>query len=268
MVFVAVICALGWMGGRQLPKKYTSEVLLFPGRNYSAKGSPDAGSVLGKLSGLASLIGFTPSSGSSREADTAYYLLYFKSIPFAKWTVKHYGLEKSLNFVDDKREVTAFLTEDQVVGLVKGAFQVAPVKLDTSYKLIVTTNNPHTSLRLAQILVQAMNEYIRNMLITTTETEINFLNEQVAKNQLIEVKALLYGIISERTKEMILVKSKPEYVFEVIDGPYLPKGPSSPQLKYMIILLFATSFIFAWACAIIYEYFWRKKRPSPFDLDS
>ena len=88
----------------------------------------------------------------------------------------------------------------------------------------------------ASMLIEDLNNYIRDRDVKEAQKSIEFLNAEVAKTNSEELKRLYYNVIQSKTEKKMLAYSRPEYLFRVIDPPFIPEIKSSPRRSIICIL--------------------------------
>src|SRR5262249_30866676 len=74
-----------------------------------------------------------------------------------------------------------------------------------------------TAARWANEYVGLANELVRNRALQDSTRNINYLNEQLAKTSSVELRKVIYNIIENETKTLMLANGRIEYAFEVVD---------------------------------------------------
>jgi uncharacterized protein involved in exopolysaccharide biosynthesis len=86
----------------------------------------------------------------------------------------------------------------------------------------------------ANDFVALANEVVRTRALNNATRNIAYLNEQLAKTQVVEVQKLMYNIIESETKTLMLANSRAEYAFTVVDPAVAPEMKVSPQRTLMV----------------------------------
>ena len=87
-----------------------------------------------------------------------------------------------------------------------------------------------------------MNELEREKDIANAEQSIKFLEEQMLKTNLSEVRIALSSLVQEQVKKVMVAKSSKDYLFSVLSFPYAEEK-DSPQRSVIVILLTLFSFV-------------------------
>ena len=215
-----------------MPNIYRAEVLLAPVSSGDAKGGGLA-SALGGLGGLASMAGI--SGGSTEESlavlQSREFLWKFVqeeklapvlfepgmlanllgAEPPGQWDV--YRL-----FVDDK---TLDVQTDKDTGLVRVAIQ---------------WTDPALAANWANTLVAKLNRYLAQQAISRSEENLKFLNEELMRTQVEEMRKILFDLIANEQKSAMLANTQRDFAFKVIDPAVEPDKKVKPKRSLIVIL--------------------------------
>lgn len=258
-----------------LPDRYKSEVLLAP---VTAQGGLQ---LPGQLGGLASLAGVN--LGVAQSDKTALALEILKSRDFIGRFVSKYDLFIPIMAAEgwDRVSDTLILDPDiydskaeSWVRKVNPPFQSKPSLLEVHREFVksfsasqdkttgmVKVSIEHFSPYLAQSwlndLVKEINNEMRQRDLSEAQSSIHYLNEQIKETNLSDVRAMLFSMIEEQTKTLMLAHVRSEYVLKTVDPAVVPEIKSGP--KRALIVIFVTLFggIFA-SFVVLVRYFNRK----------
>ena len=105
-------------------------------------------------------------------------------------------------------------------------------------KFGIEFTDPQFAAAYANGMIARLNEYIRHQAIDETQKNIKFLEEQIQKTSFLEPQSVLYGLIEEQTKNIMLANVKEEYAFEVIDPAVPPETRIKPQRRQIAMVGF------------------------------
>ncbi len=103
--------------------------------------------------------------------------------------------------------------------------------------ITATHYSPYFARDLLKDLIFNINETSRNDDIRNAEESIEYLYLQVESTEYIEVKNLLLNLIQEQVQKIMIAKSTPEYVFKIIEPPFVSEYKSGPQRITLFILI-------------------------------
>lgn len=209
---------------KSLPNKYKSEALLAP---VSEK--KDALGGLSQLGGLASLAGVNLSSSGGIDK-TALAIETLKSRNFlGKFITSH--------------KLTPVLFKDVSP---EPSIQKACLKLQSMISIIsdnktkmIRISIEHESSELAKQLVtdliSEINDNMKQRDLEEAQKSIDYLNTQISQTNLADIRSILYQLIEEQTKTLMLVNVRAEYIFKTIDPAIVPENKSKPNRAVIFI---------------------------------
>ena len=250
----AVIALVSVVIAIRLPNIYKSEALLAPTTESSGINLP------GQLGGLASLAGVDIGGGNSGSTVLALELLksrYFVSKFIEKhelaialfgangWDSATDSLKYDSSIYDQKtntwvREVKwprgAEPSKQELYEEFLDIFQVI-IDDDSGY---VTISVEHFSPYLAKVwvslLVQDINDEMKDREMKQAEKSIEFLTEQVKNTDIADAKSMMYSLIEEQVKTLMLANSRDEFAFKTVDPAVVAEQKHKPQRVLIVIL--------------------------------
>jgi len=249
--FVSVIYALS------VPNQYKASALLAPAKSDSSGLS----GALNQLGGLASLAGVSVGGGESSEAHIAQEIM--KSWSFIEGfiaenniAVEVYAAEgwsrgsNELQINDDlyDAETKTWLVENDNTGEVGppsswNLFEAFSERLEVSEdkkKGLVSVSieyySPQISKQWLDMYVAAINEHMQQRQMAKVINNINYLQAQIEKTSIAEMREVFYTIIEEQTKNKMLAEASPDYVFVAVRPSMVPEVKSQPQRALIFIL--------------------------------
>jgi len=250
-----------------LPNMYKSSILLSPQKQEQSGG---LSSLAGQFGGLASVAGIN--LGGSVD-ETGVYLEIIKSKDFLyefiknnnakvnlfaakKWDKESNTLKldesvykNSQWLVDDKTQKTLEPTLYETYELFLKKLTINQDKITGLVEIEFEHINPHTSKKYVENIAKLINKSVREREIAEKKESIKFLNEQLSKTNVAEMKNVFYTIIEEQTKAMLLAEVRKEFAFKIIESPIVEEQKSAPNRAVICILgaVFSVFFI----CSII-----------------
>lgn len=239
----------------RLPDIYRSEVLL------STVSDQFNGKLSGQLGGLATLAGI--SSLGSKDDKSALAIQVLKSRDFLSQLLDRYDFKPEIMAVKNWDKHTRKLTFDSTVyneenkewkRQVLPPFESEPSLQETHreflkalviskdnqdgfFKIAIEHQSPYFAKYLVELLVKEINKEIKNRDLLEAEKSISFLQEQIQKTNVHELKASLYGMVQDQMQKLMLAKSRDEYVFIVIDSALVPENKSRPRRALIVIFV-------------------------------
>lgn len=238
-----------------LPNVYKSEVTLAPV-------AEDAGlKIPGQLGGLAALAGVNL-GGLGGGDKTGLAMEILKSREFIGRFIEQNDLylpimaAEGWNRTNDKLLLDPKIYNEQTqqwVRKVNAPFQPKPSTLETveGFKKLFSVNqdktsgmvklsvehfSPYLAKNWADSIVKAINEEMRTRELAEAERSIAYLNSQIAQTNLADVRTMLYSLIEEQTKTVMLANVREEYVFKTVDPAVVSEKKAKPARALIVIL--------------------------------
>lgn len=257
---------------------YTSSALLIPSNSLHTQ---NTSSFSGQFGGLASLAGININSSQRNEAIFAIEILKSRKfiLDFVKkqkilaklLAVKKWDSENN-QLIYDKEKFDPvkgqWIEKDgqkpsnfEIYETFKSRFSVVYSAENNLVTLSVEHLSPHVAKEWVELLILSINNERRKEEIGDATNNIEYLNHQLGKTSLADMKSVFYSLIENETKRLMLAQTKYEYVFKSIDPAYLPDFKSYPNRTTWIIVGFIISLIMGFLVAlaafffrVIYEY--------------
>ena len=251
-IVISVIVAL------LLPNVYRAESLLAPREEGGTR------SIGAQYSGLASLAGISLPTESGDKSALGIEILksrkfisgFIRSrdllVPLmaaTRWDASsgELRIDPDIYDVDAKSWVREADPPRQSVPSAQEAYEVFRERLSVTRDDetgFVTVGLEHYSPILAQQwllwLIEDLNETVRERDVTDAEQAIEFLNDQISRTSLAELRAVLFRLVEEQTKTVMLANVSDEYLFETIDPPVVPEKKSRPD---RVLVVLASGFV-------------------------
>jgi uncharacterized protein involved in exopolysaccharide biosynthesis len=245
----------------QLPDIYKSEVTLAPAEDGGLK-------VPGQLGGLAALAGVNL-GGLGGGDKTRLALEILKSRDFiGRFIEKNdlyvpimaaQGWERANNQLILDPDIYDINTK-QWVRKVKEPFQPKPSNLETFeefekifsltqdknsglVKLTIEHYSPYITKNWIDELVKEINEEMRIRELYEAEKSIDYLNKQINKTKLSDVRSMIFELIEEQTKTLMLANVRDEYVLKTVDVAFIPEKKVKPNRVLFVILAVILGFL-------------------------
>ena len=239
-----------------LPNIYRSEALVVPVED-GAGGK--LGSLAGQFGGLASLAGISLGKGDSNKSVIALEKLKSREF-FFKFAEKHQILVplmavKEWDPQSDKLVLDADIYNADTDTWVRNvswpkqpkpslqeahkafldSLTVSQDKTTGMVKIMLEHVSPTISRDWTTALITDLNEEMRQRDISEAQSSIAYLEQQVADTKITEIKTVLYQLIEEQTKTLMLANVKPEYILETVDAAIVPEKKYKPGRAVMVI---------------------------------
>lgn len=112
---------------------------------------------------------------------------------------------------------------------------VAEDKTTGMFRISIEHVSPHLAKEWLELLVKDINRTMRDKDLAEAQLSLEYLKKQIDATQLAEMQSMLYSLIEEQMKIILLANVREEYVFEVLDPAILPEEKAKPK-RFLIVL--------------------------------
>ncbi len=252
-----------------LPNIYKSEVLLAPVYDDKALSIP------GQLGGLAALAGV--SLGGKGGDKTALALEILKSREFLGAFVEKNdlllelmgveGWDRSANklvinpkmFNERTNEWIRKVEEpfrpkpsiQEGVEALNKIFEVTQDKTSGMIKLSIVHYSPYHAKYWLDQLVISINDEMKERELNDAEASIKYLNNRLRDTNVAEMRSMLYSLIQEQSKIIMLANVRAEYIFSTVDKAEVPEKKFKPNRVAIVLTVFLSSLIIATMISVL-----------------
>ncbi|EGQ9349962.1 TPA: LPS O-antigen length regulator [Vibrio parahaemolyticus] len=240
-----------------LPNVYKSDALLAPTETSNGGG---LAKMAGQLGGLAALAGVNLASNETSQTDLAIEVMKSRKFIYdfitkhdllvpvmaAKgWDLKTNELKLDLDIYDPiKKEWlrepnglrNAKPSAQEAAETFKNQFlNVSQNKVSGLYTVTINFYSPYLAQEWVGWLIEDINTVMRERSIKETKQNLLYLNEQLEKTSIADMKSTFYKLIEEQTKTLMLAEVQDEYIFKTIDPAVTPELKSEPK-RFLICI--------------------------------
>ena len=258
IISVTILFAIGSvLIAISIPNQYKATAVLAPAQSDGGGLS----SALGQLGGLASLAGVTIGEASSSDSQIAQRIM--KSWSFIDAFIADNNLEVEVYAVkgwnagsgelqiDEKifDEVeNLWLLEDDDTGALRSPSswelyevfrEMLSVSQDKQSGLVTVSVeyfSPEAAKRWTDLYIKAINKHMQTRQVAKVTNNINYLEDQIAKTSIAEMREVFYTIIEEQTKNKMVAEASPDYAFVTVSPSMLPEEESKPRRALICVL--------------------------------
>ena len=259
-----------------LPNIYKSYAVVMPNKNDSASG---AISSLSSISGLANFAGINiqNTAGVSRTnlaISTVRSYSFFKEyakdsnlifdlIAVKGWDGKNNTLTIDSNYYDQEKLewTTEFSNPLENEVLLQSAYEkyleaitIEANEDDGTIAIGFKHFSPFTAKYNVESIISKINFDIRKRDISKANLAINFLQDEEQKVFNNDLRKLIFEMQKEEIAKSMLANISEQYVFEVIDPPYVPVKKSEPSRGVMVIFATLSSFFLSCFLVLMHRY--------------
>ena len=240
-----------------IPNQYKASALLAPAQSDGGGLS----SALGQLGGLASLAGVSIGGGESSESQIAQEIMkswgfiesFIADNDLAVEVYAAQGWSKSSNKlkIDDdvyNEAESVWLLEDDDTGelrppssweLFERFSDMLSVSQDKQSGLVsvsIEYYSPYIAKQWLDLFVAAINEHMQTRQVLKVSNNISYLEDQIGKTSIAEMREVFYTIIEEQTKNKMVAEASPDYAFVAVSPSMVPEEKSEPSRALICVL--------------------------------
>lgn len=253
-----------------LPNIYKSEALLAPV-------SEDAGlKIPGQLGGLAALAGVNLGGLGSGDK-TVLAIEVMKTREFLGRFIEKHDLFLPIMAAEGWNSATNELIFDPAIYDIEGkkwtrevdapftpkpsiqetheefmkVFSISQDKINGLVKVSVEHYSPHIAKHLVDELLIDINNEMRNRDLVQAQRSISYLNTQIEQTNISDVRVMLYSLIEEQTKTLMLANVRDEYIFKTVDPAVVAEKKHGPKRLLIVVFAFILGLILGATVALI-----------------
>lgn len=106
---------------------------------------------------------------------------------------------------------------------------------DGKTTVAISWTDPVVAAHWANQFVALANEFMRARALEEATRNIEYLNEQIGNTNVVEVQRVMYNLIEQETKTLMLANAREEYAFTVVDPAVAPEIRTSPRRKLIVL---------------------------------
>jgi uncharacterized protein involved in exopolysaccharide biosynthesis len=212
------------------------------------------GQIAGQLGGLASLVGFNLGEGEDRDA---------AAVLESRWLVEQFITRNNL-----LRELTPPGSKPRSLWRAVQDFQRSILSIRQDPRKGVTTisiewTDPAAAARWANDFVALANELIRNKALTESKRNLAYLSEQIDHTNVVELRRVLFNLVENETKTVMLASGRPEYAFRTVDPAVPPEIRSSPRRTLILGVGIGIGLVLGALIALLHDLYVRQRAGGP-----
>jgi uncharacterized protein involved in exopolysaccharide biosynthesis len=122
------------------------------------------------------------------------------------------------------------------IGYFKNILSVAEDKKTGLITLSIQWKEPEIAAKWANDLVDQLNEQLRNRAITDSKKRIGYLEQELAKTTLQDMRTVLYKLLESEKQKAMLANVNEDFALKVIDPAVAPENREKPKRKLIVAL--------------------------------
>ena len=256
IAITAVFAVASVIYALSVPNQYKATALLAPAQSGGG-GLPGA---LGQLGGLASLAGVSIGGGESSEAQIAQEIM--KSWSYIEgfiddndlavelaavqgWNKGSNELQINDSVYDTQNKQWLSKNEAGVTGppsswnlfqAFSGRLALSEDKNSGLVSVSIEYYSPQVAKLWVDLYVESINRFMQQRQVDKVTRNIAYLQEQIGKTSIAEMREVFYTIIEEQTKSKMLAEASPDYAFLAVGPSMVPEEKSQPKRSLICIL--------------------------------
>lgn len=207
---------------------FKAEVLLAPAKEEKSGSS----STLSQFGGIAAIAGISIPNDSNVEQVIAT----LQSRKFLNKFIRENKLIPALYGSDTDSPATDQPTILKAIELFKSILSVVEDKKSGLITLSIYWKDPNTASKWANDLVKQLNEQLRQKAITDSKKRVGYLEQELGKTTLQDMRAVLYNLLEFEKQKAMLANVNEDFALEVIDPAVAPKDRVKPNRVLILFL--------------------------------
>lgn len=261
IIIVSLVTALSAGMAFLMTPIYRAEVLMAPVEDRNSQGR--LSSLVSQFGGLVSMAGVSLGGGSSKDQAIAT----LKSRAFTEEFIENQELlpvffqdywnstERRWN-VNDQEDIPSInkayelfdtkirdISEDRITGLIT---------------LSIEWNDREEAARWDNLMVERVNQRIRQQVVVEAQKSIEYLNKELKKTSIVELQQAIYRLIESQISTIMLANVRDEYSFKVLDPASVPDRDEFVKPKRAAMI--AVGFLLGGFLAVFFAFFYNYLR--------
>ena len=237
IVGITIICVgLAVVYALYSPEVFKAETLLAPATEEKS----GASSALSQFGGLAAMAGVSIPTDSNVEQVVAT----LNSRKFLRTYINQNKLTPVLFDEIWNAETQAWMvptvedepTEQKAIESFKACLSVDEDKKSGLINLSISWKDPEVAAKWANDLVKQLNEQLREQAISDSRKRVGYLEQELAKTTLQDMRAVLYNLLESEKQKAMLANVNEDFALEVIDPAVAPEIREKPKRKLIVAL--------------------------------
>ena len=252
IAITAVFAVASIIYALSVPNQYKATALLAPAQS-------DGGGLsgaLGQLGGLASLAGIGGGSGQVSESKIAQEIM--KSQSFIEKFITENDLSVTLMAVRawDHETHSLVINEEaydiqnkqwlseggipnswQLFQAFSGMLKISESKVTGLVTVSIEYYSPKIAKEILDSYITAVNAFMQERQITKVSRNIEYLQAQIQKTTIAQMKSIFYAIVESQIKTKMLAEASPDYAFTIISPTMEPVLKSKPSRAVICALI-------------------------------
>ncbi len=197
----------------------------------------------GQLGGLAALAGLDGLNGGSSRGEA---LAVLRSRDFASEFIRANGLlqifekfpDGQVNEPGETAPTANLDTRDAVRFFHENVFSIQEDRNTGQITLSVYWTDPGVAANWAAILIEQINQRMRQRALREAEENIFFLKNELSSNSLVTLQQSIGNLLQNELQKLMLARGNDEFAFRIIDPPEPPDRRARPRRTLLVMTTF------------------------------
>ena len=218
------------------PEVFKAETLLAPAQEEKS----GASSALSQFGGLAAMAGVSIPSDANVEQVVAtlnsrkFLRSFIQEKKLAPILFEEIWDPKNQTWLVESAEYEP--SEQKAIESFKGCLYVDEDKKSGLISLSISWKDPALAAQWANYLVKQLNEQLRQKAIADSKKRVGYLEQELAKTTLQDMRAVLYNLLESEKQKAMLANVNEDFALEVIDPAVAPETREKPKRKLIVAL--------------------------------
>jgi len=230
----AVFAALSIPYALMQEEWFSASTLLAPAKERSTSG------LTRQLGGLIGLAGVTVGGGGNVEP-----LAILQSRDFLASFIEEQNLLKVLFSAQWDPQTSSWLVDspedepdmrDAVEYFKKNIISVGEDSVTGLVTLAVNWTDPELAAKWANLLVDRLNENLRDRELAEAEANVNYLQVELGETNIVTLQQSIGRLLEAELQKVMLARGNAEFAFRVIDRAQTPKTRFKPNRRLIVVL--------------------------------
>lgn len=233
-----VFAILATIGSLLMPDVYRGDVLL---ASVSIEEDSSTASKIGSLGGLASLAGISlPNAGDTDEnlailTSREFLWRFFKEKNLLPILFENDWNEGAKKWYEENPDEHPSLWDAYRLFIEGGLLTVSTDRKTGLISVAVEWTDAALASQWANELVHRLNEYLRARAISRSKTNLEYLNKELSRSQVAEMRQTLFALIAKEQRAAMLANTQQEFAFRILDPAVEPDENVKPRRALIVV---------------------------------
>ena len=237
IVVITCICTgLAFTYALYAPLVFKAETILAPVSEEKSGGS----SALSQFGGLAVMAGISIPKDSNVEQvvatlESRKFLHHFinRKKLLSIFFEDIWDAENQIWIIEKKEDEP---TPQKAIDAFKSILSIVKDEKTGLINLSISWKDPAIAAEWTNDLVKQLNEQLRNEAIADSQKRVGYLEKELAKTTLQDMRSVLYNLLESEKQKAMLANVNEDFALEVIDPAVAPEIPEKPKRKLIVAL--------------------------------